>query len=578
LESLLRAILYVRVSTEEQAKNGFSLKQQLEALRRYCKENNIEIVAEFEDRASGAYLDRPGLDTLRDVVSSGGIDIVLSQDRDRFSREPAYRFLLEQEFKEHGTKIRSLNDKGDGSHEGDLQDGILDQVAKYERAMTAERTRRGRVRKAQEGKVVGNGSAPFGFYYEDDFYHIDPERMPYARQIFERAAAGESLYSIVEHLNNIGAPSPKGGRWHASTIRWIISSDIYLGTFYWNKEKYSTITIPKIENGKRTYKRKVVKEKRPESEWISIPVPDSDIPPETIARARDHLQENIKSVSKNGGRTWELSGGVAKCSECGRHMVAHTSRNSEKRTYYYYRCSSRKHHACSNRKNYPARDLEMWVKDAIVEAFQPDAWEGFVNDLCDIKLADLNNLHHSDPVKTKEKFAKRIEDLKTKISRAQDLYIDSKLSRPQYEEKEATFQDEIEVVEQELSKVDNLDDEIRRVEGLRRLLLSTENPLSGHYEFIPDPDDDCIDALLRGNKDNLVNGFGHGLGYGSKETAAKRRQEFYRKVGIRVKVGEELEISLGIDQIIVRKNESVSGVTAAPAPVGVPGSLSRPLS
>jgi site-specific DNA recombinase len=348
LESLLRAILYARVSTEEQGK-GYSLAQQLEALQEYCKDNSIEVVETYEDRASGAYLDRPGLDALRNVVATGGVDLVLIQDRDRLSREPAYHFILEQEFQEHDTKIRSLNDRGDDSPLGNLTNSVFDNFSKYERMMTAERTRRGRARKAEEGKVVGNGSAPFGFYYEDDQYHIDSEKMPYAHQIFEQAAAGESLYSIVEHLNNIGVPSPKGSRWHASTIRWIISSDVYLGTFYWGKEKYTSTTISKVENGKKVYKRKVVKEKRPESEWYSSPVPNSGIPTETITRAREHLQENTKAVSKNGDRTWELSGGVAQCSECGRHMVAHTSINTAKRTYYYYRCSSRKHHDCSNK-------------------------------------------------------------------------------------------------------------------------------------------------------------------------------------------------------------------------------------
>jgi site-specific DNA recombinase len=69
--------------------------------------------------------------------------VVLAQDRDRFAREPAYLYLLRREFEEHETKIRALNDRGDESPEGELTDGILDQLAKYERAKIAERTRRG---------------------------------------------------------------------------------------------------------------------------------------------------------------------------------------------------------------------------------------------------------------------------------------------------------------------------------------------------------------------------------------------------------------------------------------------------
>ena len=74
------------------------------------------------------------MDRVRDLVASGGVSVVLAQDRDRFAREPAYHYLLRREFEEHGTKIRALNDRGDDSPEGELTDGILDQLGKYERA------------------------------------------------------------------------------------------------------------------------------------------------------------------------------------------------------------------------------------------------------------------------------------------------------------------------------------------------------------------------------------------------------------------------------------------------------------
>src|SRR5918998_4749843 len=105
-------------------------------------------------RAEPASLERPGMDRVRDLVSAGGVSVVLAQDRDRFSREPAYTYLLRREFEEHDCELRSLNDRGDGSPEGDLTDGILDQLAKYERAKIAERSRRGKLRKAKEGHAV----------------------------------------------------------------------------------------------------------------------------------------------------------------------------------------------------------------------------------------------------------------------------------------------------------------------------------------------------------------------------------------------------------------------------------------
>src|SRR5918999_5305323 len=148
------AVLYARVSTHEQAQHGYSLRQQMERLREWAEAEGYEVLGEAEDAGhSGASLERPGLDRVRDLVARGGVSVVLAQDRDRFAREPAYLYLLRREFEEHGTKIHALNDRGDDSPEGELTDGILDQLAKFERAKLAERSRRGKLRKAREGHL-----------------------------------------------------------------------------------------------------------------------------------------------------------------------------------------------------------------------------------------------------------------------------------------------------------------------------------------------------------------------------------------------------------------------------------------
>src|SRR3712207_4680163 len=136
-----RAILYARVSTDEQARSGYSLAQQLEALRAYCEREGYKILEEVTDPGQGgASLERPGMDRVRDLVAAGGVSVVLAQDRDRFAREPAYHYLLRREFEEHGTKLKALNDRGDDTPEGQLTDDVLDVLAKFERAKMAERT------------------------------------------------------------------------------------------------------------------------------------------------------------------------------------------------------------------------------------------------------------------------------------------------------------------------------------------------------------------------------------------------------------------------------------------------------
>src|SRR5215212_8605735 len=158
-----RAILYARVSTDEQARSGYSLAQQLEALREYAAREGYEVLEEVSDPAqSGASLERPGMDRVRDLVAAGDVSVVLAQDRDRFAREPAFHYLLKREFEEYGTKIRGLNDRGDDTPEGELTDSILDQLAKFERAKTAERSRRGKLRKAREGKIICGHTPGYG--------------------------------------------------------------------------------------------------------------------------------------------------------------------------------------------------------------------------------------------------------------------------------------------------------------------------------------------------------------------------------------------------------------------------------
>src|ERR687889_717904 len=230
-----RAILYARVSTQEQAAKGYSLAQQLEALRGYAAREGYEVIEEVEDRGqSGASLERPGIDRVRDLVAEGGITVVLAQDRDRFAREPAYHYLLRKEFEEHGTKIRALNGRGDDSPEGELTDGILDQLAKFERAKIAERSRRGRLRKAREGKLNKNGRANYGFKHNEagDGYEVYESEMTVVHRIFRRVVNGMSLHGIKRALETEDVPPPGNsgrgsGYWHASYLRKLVQDDVY---------------------------------------------------------------------------------------------------------------------------------------------------------------------------------------------------------------------------------------------------------------------------------------------------------------------------------------------------------------
>jgi site-specific DNA recombinase len=167
---------------------------------------------------------------VRDLVAAGGVSVVLAQDRDRFAREPAYVYLLRRELEEYDCRLRALNDCGDDSSEGQLTWGILDQLAKYERSKVAERTRRGKLRKVREGKIIGTHKPPYGFRYVSGAGIVlhGPE-MEVLERIFRWAADGLGSRAIQGRLMKEGIPSPSGKQgWFKTTVKRLVLSDTYL--------------------------------------------------------------------------------------------------------------------------------------------------------------------------------------------------------------------------------------------------------------------------------------------------------------------------------------------------------------
>jgi site-specific DNA recombinase len=178
------------------------------------------------------------------VVAS--IYVVLAQDRDRFAREPAYHYLLRQQFEEHGTKIRALNDRGDDSPQGELTDAILDPLGKYERAKISERSRRGKLQKAREGKVLAVHRPPYGFRYSDarDNYLVDAERMAVIERIFRMVGVeGYTTNATRLAFDREGVRPPSCEFWSPKYIREAIKDDVYRSHSY---EEVAELVSPEV--------------------------------------------------------------------------------------------------------------------------------------------------------------------------------------------------------------------------------------------------------------------------------------------------------------------------------------------
>jgi DNA invertase Pin-like site-specific DNA recombinase len=153
----VRAAAYARVSTERQERQQ-TIDSQLSALRAWAEAEGHELSDRhvFRDEGhSGARLDRPGLDALRDAVRDGEVEIVGVLAPDRLARKYAYQVLLLEEFRRAGCAVAFLgraisDDPGD-----QLLLQIQGAVAEYERALLGERFRRGKLQKARAGQFIG---------------------------------------------------------------------------------------------------------------------------------------------------------------------------------------------------------------------------------------------------------------------------------------------------------------------------------------------------------------------------------------------------------------------------------------
>ena len=509
-----KVILYARVSTEEQAKSGYSLAQQLDALREHAAREGYGVLEEVTDPGqSGASLERPGMDRVRDLVAGGGVSVVLAQDRDRFAREPALHYLLRQELGEQGCELRALNDRGDDSPEGELTDGILDQLAKFERAKTAERTRRGRLRKVREGKLVGNGAPDYGFRFNErkDGYEVNAETMPMVERILRMVGEeGYAIHGVARVLNGEGKPAPGGGRWNTAFVRKLILDDVYrrhsreevsalvspevaaglnpgehYGVYWYNRVRRVRRQVSEAgPGGKRAYRTRSTTTHKPREEWVAVPVADPGIPRELVDAAREAIKDN-KKTSSAGSRFWELSGGVARCAECGSALTPLTvNRKGRGKVDHYYRCLGHyQRRICPNNKHYRADELEARVAQGIWLLFRdPEKVMAHLDERIEREAL-------RDPAEEAKVWEERISALEKKISRAQDLAIEGLVSKEQLREKVEALGAEKRAAERELKVLEDRRGHLEQLEQDRRVMLNLyAQGLMGAFDHFPAED------------------------------------------------------------------------------------------
>lgn len=241
-----RVVLYIRVSTQEQAKEGYSIEGQREKLISYCKARGWTIVEVIVDPGfSGANLDRPGIQRLIEHITD--YDMVLVYRLDRLSRSQFDTlYLIESVFLPNGVDFVSLSESFDTSTPfGRAMIGILSVFAQLERETIKERMTMGHIERVKDGKFHG-GTPPFGYDYNPETgklvineYEAMQVRMIYQMYIGTDETPGIGFWKIANYLQSHGYTTRFGDWKHAKKVIYALSCRTYLG-----EVSYGNLTVP----------------------------------------------------------------------------------------------------------------------------------------------------------------------------------------------------------------------------------------------------------------------------------------------------------------------------------------------
>ena len=303
----------------------------------------------FEDDGfSGASLQRPALERLRDRAFEGCFEVVLCHAPDRLARRYAYQVLLLEEFARGGIEVVFAKEpERSGSPEDELLRQFQGMIAEYERAQIAERCRRGKLHRARAGAVSVLGHAPYGYRYvkktehADAFYEIDELEAPIVREIFERyVEQRESITQIARSLTEQGVPTRTGApHWGPSTIWAILRNPAYTGQAAYGRRRVTGTPAKPMrvtrQRGRHSG-RSAYQHVGPEH-WLRIPVP-ALITEEQHALAQELLERNSR-LSPRNTRQPSLLQGILVCRECGHSYYRSSTRSKAGNVHHYYRCS-----------------------------------------------------------------------------------------------------------------------------------------------------------------------------------------------------------------------------------------------
>jgi site-specific DNA recombinase len=373
---MMRAALYLRVSTQEQVDN-YSIEAQRERLEAYCKSKGWTIYDIYVDGGySGANMDRPALQQMLSDLPN--IDVVVVYRLDRLSRSQRDTLtLIEDYFLKADVDFVSITETLDTSTPfGKAMIGILSVFAQLERETITERMRLGQIKRAEEGlAAMGGDYDPAGYARQDGKLIIKPDEAEHIRTAFDLYEQLLSVTKVQRELKRLGYPV-----WRFRRYRDILSNKLYCGYVSYAGKYYKGQHEPIIS----------------EEQFERVQV--------LLSRHKGHNAHKAKQ---------SLFSGLVRCGRCGEPYVSYHTSKSKYGVYRYYICRAKRFPSEYERKC----ENKTWNVKKLEEIVQ--------HELSLITLDKEVGRH-----KTKEvDYSKLIKNVDVKIERILTLYADGEIDR-----------------------------------------------------------------------------------------------------------------------------------------------------
>lgn len=362
--------IYARVSSEEQAKSGYSLRDQIQVCRNRLLSMGLTEIKEYiDDGYSGEYLDRPALEELRKALRQKLIQNICIYDPDRLSRNLTNQLLIADEIEKSNANLYFVTGDYDASPEGRLFFSIRGAISAFEKAKIRERTQRGRKAKANSGKIVHN-ARPYGYMFDKETsqYVVNEDEARVVKMIYAMCIdQGMGARTIARELARMGIKGRKNDKpLSVSCIEQVLTKDMYYGQHFLFRQ-----SVTKTGQNTRDIKN------LPREDWIPVSVPPI-IDYETFLAAQEQRQKNKRYTKRNTVHEYLLQG-ILYCSLCQRSMTAYGRYGQRKKTapkmYYYYSCITKEsanyiHGKPCQCRRIPAKEFDEFVWNIFVHSIK----------------------------------------------------------------------------------------------------------------------------------------------------------------------------------------------------------------